>query len=101
MLVQPVGQALQAPELALVELGGVVGVVADEDLREVGIELLDVLAELVAVLEVELVLAGLLDRHRELQPVLLGFARECVPPNCSSTSTPTWSLLHRRRSRWP
>ena len=42
------------------------------DLREVGVELLDVGAEVLAVLEVELVLARLLDRHREQQPVLFG-----------------------------
>ena len=38
--------------------------------------MLDVLAELLVVLEVELVLAGLLDRHRELEAVLLGQLRD-------------------------
>src|SRR3954447_9130270 len=72
VLVEPVGELLEPSELALVHLGvGVVRVVADEHLREVRVELLDVGAEVVAVLEVELVLAGFLDRHRELDPVLL------------------------------
>src|SRR5690606_26205011 len=66
-LVQPVREALELGVLALVELGVALGVVADEHLREVRVELLDVLAEGLAVLEVELVLAALLDRHRELQ----------------------------------
>ena len=73
MGVQPVGQLLEPPELALVHHGvGVVGVVTDEHLGEVGVELLDVLAELGPVLEVELVLAGLLDRHGELQALGAG-----------------------------
>ena len=73
MLVQPVREPLQPLELAVVHLGvGIVGVVADEHLREVGVEALDVGAEVVAVLEVELVLAGLLDRHRERQTRLTG-----------------------------
>ena len=70
LLVQPVREALEAPELAGVQLRVVLRVVADEDLREIRIEPLDVRAELLAVIEVELVLTGLLDRHRELQPVL-------------------------------
>src|SRR3954451_17494402 len=72
VLVQPVGEPLEALELALVHLGVAVGVVADEHLGEVGVELLDVRAEVLAVLEVELVLPALLDRHRELEPVVLG-----------------------------
>ena len=68
---QPVGQLLETAELALIHLRvRVVGVVADQHLGEVGVELLDVGAEVLAVVEVELVLAGLLDRHRQLQPVL-------------------------------
>ena len=74
VLVQPVGEALQLAELALVQLGVAVGVVADEDLREVGVERSDVVAEVVAVLEVELVLAALLDRHREIEAVRLRLA---------------------------
>src|SRR5207244_1855239 len=41
-----------------------------------GVELLDVGAEVVAVLEVELVLTGLLDRHRQLEAPLLGLDRD-------------------------
>jgi hypothetical protein len=70
--VQPVGEALEALGLAPVHVRVAVGVVADEDLGEVAAEVRDVPAEVVAVLEVELVLAGLLDRHRGLQAVLLG-----------------------------
>ncbi len=48
--------------------GGVpVGVVADEHLREVGVEALDVLAEVIPVLEVEQLLARALRGHRQLQ----------------------------------
>jgi hypothetical protein len=71
VLVQPVGEPLEAPELAVVDLPVALGVQAHEHLREVGVEALDVLAEGVAVLEVELVLAALLDRHRELEALLL------------------------------
>ena len=69
---EPVGEALEPLELLLVHVGVGVGVVADEHLGEVGVELLDVGGEVLAVLEVELLLAGLLDRHRELQAVLAG-----------------------------
>src|SRR4051794_35279589 len=72
VLVQPVRQALEPLELALVHLGLAVRVEADEHLAEVGVEGLDVRAEVVVVLEVELVLTGLLGRHRGLQAVLLG-----------------------------
>ena len=61
VLVQPVGEPLQALGLARVHVGVALGVVADQHLGEVRVELLDVGAELLAVLEVELVLAGLLN----------------------------------------
>src|SRR3954452_7609830 len=72
VLVEPVRQALEPLELALVHLGVAVRVEADEHLAEVGVEGLDVRTEVVVVLEVELVLARLLGRHRGLQAVLLG-----------------------------
>jgi hypothetical protein len=68
----------QPPELALVHLGVAVGVVADQDLGEMGVEALDVVAELVAVLEVELVLAGLLDRHGQLEAAALRLLRDAA-----------------------
>src|SRR3954464_4393854 len=71
VLVEPVREPLEASGLALVHLAVAVRVVADQDLREVGVELLDVVAELVPVLEVELVLPGLLHRHCELEAPLL------------------------------
>src|SRR5205823_4446964 len=52
------------------------GVVADEHLCEVRVELLDLLAERVAVLEVELLLPRLLARHRELVAAALRLARD-------------------------
>src|SRR5205823_13333045 len=52
------------------------GVVADQDLRERRVELQDVLAEAVAVLEVELVLARLLHGHGERQALPLGAPRD-------------------------
>ncbi len=88
VLVEPVGEALEALRLALVHLRVAIGVVADEHLREVGVEALDVVAEVVAVLEVELVLAGLLDRHRELEALSPSRPAGCPPPNCSSTRAP-------------
>ena len=56
VVVEPVAEAGEPLGLAGVHLGVAVRVVADEHLREVGVELLDVGAEVVAVLEVELVL---------------------------------------------
>jgi hypothetical protein len=76
MLVEPVGQLLEAAELALVHPGVAVRVVADEHLGEVRVELLDVVAEGIAVLEVELLLAGLLDRHREHEALLVRALRD-------------------------
>jgi hypothetical protein len=69
--VQPVGQPLEAVELALVRLGVAVGVEADEDLREVRVVGLDVLAEGIPVLEVELAQPALLDRPGEREAELL------------------------------
>ena len=89
--VEPVGEPLQPADLALVHLGVAVGVVADEDLREVGVELLDVLAEAVlAVLEVELVLARTsrpASRASGRAPCAAG-GMPLGSPNCSSTSAP-------------
>ena len=58
VLVQPVGELLEAAELALVHLRVAVGVEAHEDLREVRVVVEDVLAEVLVVLEVELLLAA-------------------------------------------
>ena len=73
---QPVGELLEPPELALVHLGVAVGIQTHEDLREVRVVVEDVLAEVLVVLEVELLLAGLLDRLGELEPVLAGERRD-------------------------
>ncbi len=70
MLCEPVAEPLQLGELLAVGGGVAVGVVADEHLREVGVEAFDVLAEVLAVLEVEHVLAGALGGHRQLQALL-------------------------------
>ena len=75
VLVEPVGEALEPLRLALVHLGVALRVVAHQHLGEVRVELLDVVAELVAVVEVELVLTGLLDRHGEQESALLGLGR--------------------------
>ena len=66
---QPFGQPREPARLAAVELRVAVGVVAHEHLGEVRVERLDVLGEVLAELEVELRLAGALDRHREREPV--------------------------------
>ena len=79
VLVQPLGQTAQLLDLPLVHRLVALGVVADEHLGEVGVELLDLLAERVAVLEVEFVLSGLLDRHRELVAACLRLARDVRP----------------------
>ena len=88
MLVQPLGEAAELLDLALVHLPVAFGVVADEHLGEVRVVLLDLLAELVAVLEVELVLARLLDRHRELVAARLRLARDRSGRTAPSTRTP-------------
>ena len=67
VVVEPVPKPLETLGLPLVHLLVAVWVVANENLAEGRVEVLDVLAEVVAVLEVELVLAGLLDRHGEQQ----------------------------------
>jgi myo-inositol catabolism protein IolC len=59
-------------ELLAVRSGVALGVVADEHLREVRVEALDVRGELLAVLEVEHVLSRALGGHRELQPPRIG-----------------------------
>ena len=64
--VEPVAEPSQPLGLSPVQLGVAARVVADEHLRVGRVEGGDVLAEVVAVLEVELVLAALLDGHREL-----------------------------------
>src|SRR5579862_3549484 len=74
--VQPLGERQQARRLALVHRLVALGVVADEHLREVRVELLDLVAEGLAVLELKLVLPGLLDRHRELVAARLRRARD-------------------------
>ena len=71
---QPLGELAEASRLAAIEIGAAFRVVAHEDLGEGGVERLDVGAEVVAVLEVELVETALLDRHRQDAPVGLGLA---------------------------
>ena len=96
MLVEPVGEPLEPLGLDAVHLGVAVGVVAHEHLREVGIELLDVGAEVLAVLEVELVLA------RTSRPASPAADRAPWPrsgmrfgvPNCSSTRHPVGLRVH-------
>src|SRR4029079_3120510 len=61
-------------------LGVAGGVVANEHLGEVGVELLDVRAEVLAVLEIELPLAALLDRHRQLDALVLDRLRDFGRP---------------------
>ena len=65
--VQPVGELLQALGLTLVHLGVAVRVVPDEHLGGEQVVLLDVRGEVLAELELELVDAGLLGRHRQRQ----------------------------------
>src|SRR5207249_7996724 len=77
--VQPVRESPQPNELARVQDEVAFGVVAHEHLRERRIELLDVSAELVAELEVELRTPALLDRHRERDAGLPGTACELGP----------------------
>ena len=71
-LVQPVGELLELRALLAVALRVPVGVVAHEHLREVGVEALDVLAELLPVLEVEHLLARALGGHRQPQALRAG-----------------------------
>ena len=76
MLVQPIPEPPQSLGLAPVHLRVAAGVVADEHLREVGVEALDVRSEVLPVLEVELLLAALLDRHGELDAPRLRLFRD-------------------------
>jgi hypothetical protein len=64
-VVQPGAEPRQTLGLATVDRAVAVGVVADEDLGEGGFERLDIRSEIVAVLEIEFGLAGLLDRHSQ------------------------------------
>ena len=61
---QVVGQALQSRGLALVQRPVALRVVAHQHLAEGRVEGLDVAREILAILEVELVLAALLGRDR-------------------------------------
>ena len=70
-VVRQPGQALGLPA---VELAVALRVVARQDLHEVGLELLDVAREVLAVLEVELGHRALLRRHRERDPAPLRLA---------------------------
>jgi hypothetical protein len=54
---------VQARQLGVTHLGGVVGVVADQDLDEVRVKGGDVLSEAFAVLQLEDPHPALLDRH--------------------------------------
>src|ERR1700722_4702147 len=76
---QPVREAPELAQLLGVFLCIALGVIAHEHLREIGIEALNVLAELVPVLEVEHVLARTLGRHCELQPLGSCFLRDRAP----------------------
>ncbi len=71
-LVQPVGELLELGALLAVALGVAVGVVAHQHLREVRVEALDVLAELLPILEVEQLLARALGGHRQPQALRAG-----------------------------
>ncbi len=62
---QPLAQPRQPPRLSLVQLGVALGVVPHQDLGERRVERLDVRPEVVAVLELKLLLAGPFDWHRE------------------------------------
>ena len=88
VLVQPVGELLEPLGLALVHLLVAVRVVTDEHLGGEQVVLGDVVAELVAVLELELVLTpdfstGIVS-DRPCSAASSGMSE----PNCSSTSTP-------------
>ncbi len=74
VLVEPVTEPLELVRLAGVHRAVALGVVPHEHLGEVGLEIEDVRAELLAVLEVELVLPALLHRHRELDAALVRVA---------------------------
>ena len=69
---QPLGQPHELGRLPAVGFRVRVRVVPDQHLREVGIELEDVVAEVLAVLEIEHVLARLLHRHGQLEAPLAG-----------------------------
>ena len=79
MLVQPVAEPLQPAGLTLVHPLVALGVVADQHLGEVRVERLDVRAEVLLVLEVELLLPALLDRHRQPEPRGLRVAGDVGP----------------------
>src|SRR5664279_453752 len=70
VLLEPVAEPLELAELLGVGGGVAVGVVANEHLGEVGVEAQDVLAEVLAVLEVERALAGALGGHGQLEALL-------------------------------
>src|SRR5664280_1296148 len=70
VLLEPVAEPLELAELLGVGGGVAVGVVANEHLGEVGVEAQDVLAEVLAVLEVEHALAGALGGHGQLEALL-------------------------------
>src|SRR5262245_14624783 len=76
VFVQPAAEVPEPGGLPDVHVLVRLRVVANEHLGEVRVERLDVVAELVAVLEVELILPALLHRHREAEPHGLRVARD-------------------------
>ena len=87
-----VGQPLQPRGLALVQRAVAFGVVAHQDLAEGRIEGLDVAGEILAVLEIELVLPALLGRAGRDDSPAAAASRRMAAPNCSSTRMPAFSF---------
>ena len=74
---EPLAQTGQPFGLAAVQICVALRVETDEDLDEGRVEGLDVLGEVGAVLEVELVLAGALDGHGQRDTQLQGASGHC------------------------
>ena len=86
--VQPVRELLQPLGLALVHLRVAVRVVTDEHLGGEQVVLGDVVGEVVAVLELELVLTPDFSAGIVSERPCFGASSGMSEPNCSSTSTP-------------
>src|ERR1019366_8913955 len=96
---QPSRRPREPPALAAVELRVAVGVVAHEHLGEVRVKRLDMLAELLPELEVELVLSGALDGHRQRERVAARRAGDLgAELLINQQAAHTSAGAHRRRS---
>ena len=99
LAVQIVGQPLQSGRLPAVQGPIALRVVAHQHLAKGRVKGFDVLGEILAVFEFELLLPALLGGAGGDIAIALTASRRMAAPNCSSTRMPAFSLGTPRRNR--